>query len=63
MAVVSLTHCSDYDYDKVRSGIKETIKNLGGLEAYLKPGEKVLLKVNLLMKKKPEEAPTTHPVL
>jgi uncharacterized protein (DUF362 family)/NAD-dependent dihydropyrimidine dehydrogenase PreA subunit len=62
MAVVSLAHCSDYDYDKVRSGIKETIKNLGGLETYLKPGEKVLLKVNLLMKKKPEEATTTHPV-
>lgn len=62
MAVVSLGHCSDYDYDSVRSGIKETIKNLGGLEAYLTPKEKVLLKVNLLMKKKPEEATTTHPI-
>ncbi|MGB3367301.1 MAG: DUF362 domain-containing protein, partial [Acidaminobacteraceae bacterium] len=33
-----------------------------GLYRYLDDGDRVLLKVNLLMKKSPEEATTTHPV-
>ncbi|MBN2261254.1 MAG: DUF362 domain-containing protein [Clostridiales bacterium] len=37
------------------------IADMGGLDGYLIPGETVLLKVNLLMKKSPEEATTTHP--
>lgn len=62
MEKVSLVACKDYVYDDVKAGLATTLKNLGGLEAYIEPGEKVLLKVNLLMKKKPEEATTTHPV-
>lgn len=58
---VSLTACSTYEYQTLRSALQKSIEDLGGLEPYLKPGERVLLKVNLLMKRKPEEATTTHP--
>ncbi len=62
MEKVSLIRCDDYNYEKVKSVIESSIENLGGLEKHINPGEKVLLKLNLLMKKNPEEAVTTHPV-
>jgi len=62
MEKVSLLECREYDYAAVRKTLEHTFKNLGGIESYISKGETVLLKVNLLMKKKPEEATTTHPV-
>ena len=62
MATLSILRCDDYDYTKVKETINKTFNLLGGIEQYIKPGMKVLLKINLLMKKKPEEATTTHPV-
>lgn len=62
MNIVSLSKCEDYDYKKVKMAIEESIVHLGGLDKYIDKGQKVLLKINLLMKKKPEEATTTHPV-
>ncbi len=61
---VSLRACRSftYEYDQVRQSIEKSIADLGGLGTYIQPGQRVLLKVNLLMKKKPEEATTTHPV-
>lgn len=60
--MVSLLSCREYDYEKVKSAIARSFENLGGIEAYIQKGDKVLLKINLLMKKRPEEATTTHPV-
>jgi uncharacterized protein (DUF362 family)/Pyruvate/2-oxoacid:ferredoxin oxidoreductase delta subunit len=64
MSKVALAHCTSYDYEyaRVRASILEAVENLGGFSAFLTPGERVMLKVNLLMKKTPEEATTTHPV-
>jgi len=59
---VSLVACRTYDYDLVKDSILQSFNNLGGIEKYINKGDKVLLKLNLLMKKKPEEAATTHPV-
>lgn len=59
---VSLLKCPDYNYKKVEESILKSFENLGGIKNYIKPKEKVLLKINLLMKKRPEEATTTHPV-
>ncbi len=61
-AKVSLIRCNKYELALVKQALTESIKNLGGLEKYIKKGEKVLLKVNLLIKKSPEVAATTHPV-
>lgn len=58
---VSLEGCPTYEEDLVRRAIEKSFANLGGIEKYIQPGEKVLLKLNLLMRKKPEAAVTTHP--
>jgi len=41
--------------------IDSVLKPLGGMENFVKKGDKVLLKVNLLAAKTPEKAVTTHP--
>lgn len=61
METVVLKACSDYDVGLIKSCLESSISELGGLDNYIHSGEKVLLKVNLLMKKRPEEATTTHP--
>ncbi len=62
MKKVSLKYCDEYDLKKIKKLLIESIEEMGGLEKYISKGEKVLLKLNLLMAKKPEEAATTHPV-
>jgi uncharacterized protein (DUF362 family)/Pyruvate/2-oxoacid:ferredoxin oxidoreductase delta subunit len=59
---VSLIQCKEYDFVAAKAAILQSFDNLGGIEKYIKKTDRVLLKINLLMKKKPEEAATTHPV-
>lgn len=61
MEKISLLGCSTYDYNEVKTTLTKSIEDLGGLKSYITKGETILLKVNLLMKRKPEEATTTHP--
>lgn len=63
MDVVSIVKCDDYQLNKVKQSISKSLEYLGGLSSFVKPGERVLLKVNLLMKRKPEKVTTTHPVV
>ncbi len=60
---VALKKCDTYNQLEVDTAVKEALDLLGGIENYITPGQKVFLKLNLLMKKKPEEAVTTHPVV
>ena len=62
MAKVVLSDCYEYDYNLVKEKLIYSVEELGGFESYLNKDETVLLKVNLLMKKKPEDAVTTHPI-
>lgn len=59
---VSLIGCTNYEYLEIKKALLQSICDLGGLDMYLNKGETVLLKVNLLMKRAPEEATTTHPL-
>ncbi len=59
---VSLTSCSWYDLKKVRDALRRALEPLGGMSAFVKPGDRVLLKPNLLAAHSPEKAVTTHPV-
>lgn len=59
---VSLLKCENYEYEKVRETIVNSLENIGGINKFINKGDKVLLKANLLMKKRPEEATTTNPV-
>jgi uncharacterized protein (DUF362 family)/Pyruvate/2-oxoacid:ferredoxin oxidoreductase delta subunit len=60
---VALEKCDNYDYGQVEQAVRRVVDNLGGIKKFVKPGQRVLLKINLLMKKRPEEAVTTHPAV
>jgi len=59
--VVSVVDVKDYNFNDVLSGVTESINLLGGIEKFISPGKKVLIKPNLLSTYKPEQAITTHP--
>ncbi len=59
--MVTIHPCNSYQTEEVRSAVAAAIKDLGGFEPYIKPGERVLLKVNLVLSKGPDAAATTHP--
>ncbi|OEF97522.1 DUF362 domain-containing protein [Desulfuribacillus alkaliarsenatis] len=59
---VSLVECREYEYGQLKQSIAESFQQLGGIGRYIAAEDKVLLKMNLLMKKRPEEATTTHPL-
>lgn len=58
---VAIIRCSDYDRKRVFDAVREAIDLIGGIEAYVKPGMRVLLKPNLLSARAPEDAVDTHP--
>lgn len=61
-ATVSAIRCADYG-DGLYDAVKRLLAPLGGMESFVKPGQKVLLKANLLSPAPPEKAITTHPAL
>jgi uncharacterized protein (DUF362 family) len=61
MPKVSVVRCSDYDSLKVFAAVKRAVDLVGGIERYVNPGMKVLLKPNLLSARSPEDAVDTHP--
>ncbi|MBJ6749182.1 DUF362 domain-containing protein [Geomonas anaerohicana] len=60
---VALERVSDYGRETMREGVARLLEPLGGMERYVKPGERVLIKPNLLSAKPAEAAVTTHPEL
>jgi len=58
---VSLQGLETYDPVETLTAITNLLQPLGGMEAFVKPGQKVLLKPNLLSGKTPDKAVTTHP--
>lgn len=62
MGIVSIQPCKTYELQAVKAALENSIASIGGLDKHIRPNSRVLLKVNLLMKKRPEEATTTHPV-
>lgn len=55
--------CHEYQLEKVMDTLREGLDGLGGIDSFCKRGDKVLLKVNLLLGKDPHKAITTHPVV
>jgi uncharacterized protein (DUF362 family)/NAD-dependent dihydropyrimidine dehydrogenase PreA subunit len=58
---VSVAACSSYDPETVSTALRRALGPLGGMGSFVSPGQRVFLKVNLLMKATPERAVTTHP--
>lgn len=60
---VSIARCKEYDYELVRTSIELALKPMGGIENYVKPGERVLVKPNLISDSPPEKLATTNPTV
>jgi len=58
---VSIARCQDYS--NAKDAIKEALNLIGGLEKIIVPGNRVLLKPNVLAIRSPEDAVTTHPAV
>lgn len=63
MYQVAVEKVGDYRREQVQEGVARLLARLGGMERFVKPGERVLIKPNLLSAKPPEAAVTTHPEL
>jgi uncharacterized protein (DUF362 family)/Pyruvate/2-oxoacid:ferredoxin oxidoreductase delta subunit len=58
---VSIRPLQDYRPERVRTSLEELLAPFGGMAAFVRPGQRVLVKPNLLAGKPPEKAVTTHP--
>jgi uncharacterized protein (DUF362 family) len=58
---VSLQSIADYNPERVKNALHLLLEPLGGINYYVKPGQNVLIKPNLLSGKAPDKAVTTHP--
>jgi uncharacterized protein (DUF362 family)/Pyruvate/2-oxoacid:ferredoxin oxidoreductase delta subunit len=60
---VSVTQVADYDPARVLAGLRACLEPLGGMRAFVQPGQRVLLKPNLLGAFPVTRAVTTHPAV
>ena len=60
---VAIVKCSDYQQPTVDRAVRESIDLLGGMGQFVQPGQKVLLKVNMLSATPPERGIVTHPAV
>ncbi len=61
--LVAIERCPHYFGEEPRRALERVLEPLGGMERFVRPGQAVLLKPNLLRKTRPEEAVATHPAL
>ena len=57
---VSIARCPSYDPAAVKEALLNALSPIGGLD-WVTPNMKIAVKVNLLMRMKPEKAATVHP--
>jgi len=60
---VAIHACQSYALTDVESAIRKALSEIGGMEAFVHPGDCVLLKPNLLAADPPEKNVTTHPAI
>jgi len=60
-ASVSLMPAHSYEQMKLKAALEAVLVPLGGMEAFVKPGDRVLLKPNLLTGGRPQNECTTRP--
>ena len=56
---VSIVRCERYSESD--RAVREAVELIGGIENFIKKGDKVVIKPNLVSRKNPDEAVTTHP--
>lgn len=60
---VAVIPCAGYERETVYDAVERGVALLGGWESFVKPGERLLLKPNLLKGADPGRAATTHPAV
>jgi len=60
MSTVSLIRASSYELQNLRQSLLKLLEPLGGMEAIVKPGDRVLLKPNLLTGSRPQNECVTR---
>lgn len=60
---VAVIRCGSYDIQEVRDAIHTGFDLLGGMGQFAKPGEKILIKPNLLVGEAPDNAISPHPAV
>jgi uncharacterized protein (DUF362 family)/NAD-dependent dihydropyrimidine dehydrogenase PreA subunit len=63
MPTVSVVACDTYELDAVRRAVATVLAPLGGIDRFVRPGMRVLLKPNLLAAAALDRAITTHPAV
>ncbi|WKZ33440.1 MAG: DUF362 domain-containing protein [Thermodesulfobacteriota bacterium] len=61
MTDVSITRCASYERAAVMKAVEDAVGLLGGIESFVRRGERILVKPNLLAAKPRDAAVTTHP--
>lgn len=59
--VVALQACAEYAPEAVEAAVRNLFESLGGLGRFVRGGDRVFLKVNMLTPSAPELAISTHP--
>jgi uncharacterized protein (DUF362 family)/Pyruvate/2-oxoacid:ferredoxin oxidoreductase delta subunit len=60
---VSLVHRVDYDREQIELAVRQAVDLLGGMARFVQPGQRVLVKPNLLQPSDPAKAIVTHPTV
>jgi uncharacterized protein (DUF362 family)/Pyruvate/2-oxoacid:ferredoxin oxidoreductase delta subunit len=63
LASVSLVRCESYEPHQVEGALQKVLEPLGGIARFVRPGDTVLLKPNLLSARAPEKRVTTDPAV
>ena len=58
---VALVAAAEYQRTAVEQAVERLMRELGGMAAFVQPGQRVLIKPNMLAGKAPDRAVTTHP--
>ncbi len=61
MSQVSIIRCADYEINRLYQAVKQSVDVIGGINKFVKKGQTVLLKPNLLKIARPDQAVITHP--
>ncbi len=61
MPRVYVGRCRTYTASEVEGAVRQAILALGGMGRFVQPGQRIMLKPNLLLFKPPETAVNTHP--
>ncbi|MBN2345208.1 MAG: DUF362 domain-containing protein [Candidatus Aminicenantes bacterium] len=62
-SAVALVECPDYDERRVLAALRRGVDLLGGIRRFAAPGEKILLKPNMLVGAPAHKHVTTHPAV